>query len=204
MIRANPLSRANRLPRLLFSALLLALAGGPLSGCAVVAVGAATTATMVSDPRTVGTQIDDTSLGLSVDGKLNALEKELAGSRVKAITYNGNVLLVGQTKTENQRALAEDAVRQVKGVKQIYNQIRLGHPIGFTTRSNDTWITTKIKSQYLENSTVDTARISVTTENGEVFLLGIIFRAQVDAATRIAQHTKGVTQVIRLLEFADK
>jgi len=189
--------------RVSLSVLLLALAGSQLSGCAVVAAGAATTATMVSDPRTVGTQIDDTSLGLSVDGKLSELEKELQGTRVKAITYNGNVLLVGQAKTENQRAMAEDAVRRVKGVKQIYNQIRLGHPIGFTTRSNDTWITTKIKSQYLESRTVDTARISVTTENGEVFLLGIVFRAQANEATRIAQHTKGVTQVIRLFEFAD-
>ena len=190
--------------RFTLSALLLALASSQLSGCAVVAAGAATTATMVSDPRTVGTQIDDTSLGLSVDGKLSELEKsDLQGARIKGITYNGNVLLVGQAKTENQRSMAENAVRRVKGVKQIYNQIRLGHPIGFTTRSNDTWITTKIKSQFLENRTVDAARISVTTENGEVFLLGIVFRAQANEATRIAQHTKGVTQVIRLFEFAD-
>lgn len=190
--------------RNLATTLLLTAATALTSGCAgVLVAGAATTASVVTDPRSAGTQFDDTTLGLSVDGKLSDIKKQLENARILSVVYNGNVLLVGQAKTQEQRALAEAAVRKVAGIKQVYNQVRLGHPIGFTTRSNDTWITTKLKAQLIDDDRIDSARISVTTENGEVFLLGIVHHAEGERATDAARKVSGVTQVIRLFEYLD-
>ncbi len=189
--------------RQLLLTLLLATAPLTLGGCAAVVAGAATTATVVSDPRSAGTQFDDVTAGLSVEGKLDEIAKQLDKARILSVVYNGNVLLVGQARSNEQKALAEEAVRKVKGLKQIYNQVRLGHPIGLATRSNDSWITTKIKAQLIDDDKIDSSRISVTTENGEVFLLGIVHRAEGERATDIARKISGVTQVIRLFEYMD-
>ncbi len=189
--------------RQLVSTLLLAAAALTMGGCAAVVAGAATTATVASDPRSTGTQFDDVTTGLAVEGKLDEVAKQLDKARVLSVVYNGNVLLVGQARSNEQRALAEEAARKVKGVKQIYNQIRLGHPIGLSTRSGDSWITTKIKAKLIDDNKIDSSRISVTTENGEVFLLGIVHRAEGERATEIVRTISGVTQVIRLFEYLD-
>lgn len=189
--------------RQLLSTLLVASAALSLGGCAAVVAGAATTATVASDPRSTGTQFDDVTAGLSVEGKLDEIADQLDKARILSVVYNGNALLVGQARSNEQRALAEEAVRKVKGIKQIYNQIRLGHPIGMATRSSDSWITTKIKAKLIDDDKIDSSRISVTTENGEVFLLGIVHRAEGERATDIARKIDGVTQVIRLFEYMD-
>lgn len=189
--------------RPLLSILLVTSAALAMGGCSAVVAGAATTATVASDPRTAGTQFDDVTTGLSVEGKLDEVADQLDKARILSVVYNGNVLLVGQARSNEQKALAEEAVRKVKGIKQIYNQVRLGHPIGMGTRSNDSWITTKIKAKLIDDEKIDSSRVSVTTENGEVFLLGIVHRAEGERATDIARKISGVTQVIRLFEYMD-
>ena len=84
---------------------------------------------------------------------------------------------------------------------KIHNQIRVGNPTSFTTRSNDTWITTKVKGRMLNEKALDVTRIKVVTENGEVFLLGLVDRTQADLAVEIARNTAGVRKVIKMFEY---
>ena len=85
----------------------------------------------------------------------------------------------------------------------MYNEIRVGKPISFGTISNDTWITTKVRSQLLGSDKVKASNVKVTTENGEVFLIGKLTRAEADAATNIARNVSGVKRVVKVFDYVN-
>lgn len=63
------------------------------------------------------------------------------------------------------------------------------------TTSSDTWITTKIRSQLLGSDQVKSSNVKVTTENGEVFLLGLVTPQEAQAAADVASRVSGVKHV---------
>ncbi|WP_411755638.1 division/outer membrane stress-associated lipid-binding lipoprotein [Serratia sp. (in: enterobacteria)] len=174
----------------LFSALLL-------QGCvAGVVVGSAAVATKTAtDPRTVGTQVDDGTLEARVEnaiGKDQQLKKE---ARVVATAYQGKVLLTGQAPTTELASRAKQIALGVDGAAEVYNEIRQGTPVSLGTASSDTWITTKVRSQILTSDTVKSSNVKVTTENGEVFLLGLVTQQEGQSAAQIASQVSGVKHV---------
>ncbi|WP_294845352.1 division/outer membrane stress-associated lipid-binding lipoprotein [uncultured Gilliamella sp.] len=188
-------------------ALMVLLMSGVLmlQGCvaALIGVGAGATATIATDPRTAGTQVDDTTLNSRITSKLRDNGPMFIGSRISTSTYDGNILLTGQANQE-QIEKAESLANEVEGVKTVYNQIRIGTPVGAGTVTNDTWITTKVKSQLMLNSQVKSRKIKVVTENGEVFLIGILTPEQGRLAAEVASKVAGVKKVITLYTYPDK
>lgn len=181
---------------ILLSALLL-------QGCvgAVVVGTAAVAAKTSTDPRTTGTQLDDTTLEVRVNGAL-AKDKELGeNSRVIATAYQGRILLTGQVPTEAISQQAQQTALGVDGVQEVYNELRIGDRVTLGTTSNDTWITTKVRSQLLTSNTVKSTKVKVITENSEVFLLGLLTEQEGQAAAKIASHTKGVKKVTTVFTY---
>jgi osmotically-inducible protein OsmY len=187
-----------RLLPLLLSILLL-------QGCAgAVMVGAVGGAVMANDERSIKTQLEDTNTDFKISTVLIAHEDIKNKTNITAVTVNGNILMIGQAPNS---VLRDKAVRIVKDLEvggKIHNQIRIGNPTSFTTRSNDTWITTKVKGRMLNESKLDVTRIKVVTENGEVFLLGVVDRNQANLAVDIARNTAGVRKVIKVFEYIDR
>lgn len=168
-----------------------------LQGCVgAVVVGSAAVATKTAtDPRTVGTQVDDGTLELRVTnaiGKDQQLKKE---ARVVATAYQGKVLLTGQAATTELSNRAKQIALGVEGATEVYNEIRQGNPVSLGTASVDTWITTKVRSQILASDTVKSSNVKVTTENGEVFLLGLVTQREGASASEIASKVSGVKHV---------
>ena len=141
-----------------------------LQGCVAAAVvGTAAVGTKAAtDPRSVGTQVDDVNSALSKDEQI---KKE---TRINVTAYQGKVLLVGQSPNAELSARAKQIAMGVDGANEVYNEIRQGQPIGLGEASNDTWITTKVRSQLLTSDLVKSSNVKVTTENGEVFLMGLV------------------------------
>ncbi|MEY8711735.1 osmotically-inducible protein OsmY [Mangrovibacter phragmitis] len=168
-----------------------------LQGCVgAVVVGSAAVATKTAtDPRTVGTQVDDGTLELRASNALSKDEQLKKEARVNVMAYQGKLLLTGQAPTQ---ALSEEAKKiamGVEGATEVYNEIRIMQPISLGTISMDTWITTKIRSQLLASDTVKSSNVKVTTENGEVFLMGLVTDAEAKAAADIASRVSGVKHV---------
>ncbi len=84
----------------------------------------------------------------------------------------------------------------------VYNEIRIGEKIGVAQISEDSWITTKIKSKLLVNAEVKTTEVKVITENGEVFLMGNLSETQANAAAEVARNVSGVKKVIKVITYA--
>jgi osmotically-inducible protein OsmY len=174
-----------------------------LSGCAVIALGtgAAVTTKTALDPRTIGTQVDDTTLSSRVGIAIKEHRAQLAGARIVGSAYNGNVLLTGQAQSKKQILTAEQVVSQVDGVGKVYTQIRIAPRIGGATLTNDALITANVKSQLIANKQTKARNIKVVTENGEVFLMGIVTPEEAKSATEIARKVAGVKLVVTAFEY---
>ncbi|MEC5319941.1 division/outer membrane stress-associated lipid-binding lipoprotein [Brenneria populi subsp. brevivirga] len=168
-----------------------------LQGCVgAVVVGSAAVATKsATDPRTVGTQVDDGTLELRVTNAISKDEQLKKEARVVATAYQGKVLLTGQAPTTELSNRAKQIALGVEGAAEVYNEIRQGNPVSLGTASMDTWITTKVRSQILASDTVKSSNVKVTTENGEVFLLGLVTQREGASAAEIASKVSGVKHV---------
>ncbi|WP_323125185.1 division/outer membrane stress-associated lipid-binding lipoprotein [Pseudidiomarina terrestris] len=179
---------------------LIAMVG--LSGCAAALVGAtAIGISSATDSRTVGTQVDDQAIEIKVITKLKS-EERLSDTRIQVVSFNRAVLLLGQVPHSGLAELAAGLARDVEGVQRVHNELRTGPVISFKTISNDSWLTSKIKAKFVTDETVEANKIKVVTENGEVFLMGLVSREMARAAIDIARNTNGVERVIDAFEIS--
>ena len=180
-----------------FSPLAVLISALLLQGCVAAAVvGTAAVGTKAAtDPRTVGTQVDDSTLELRVNSALNKDEQLKKEARVNVMAWQGKVLLTGQSPSTDLASRAKQIAMGVEGTTEVFNEIRSGQPIGLGTASSDTWITTKVRSQMLGSDQVKSSAVKVTTENSEVFLMGSLTAREGKAAADIASRVSGVKHV---------
>jgi osmotically-inducible protein OsmY len=202
----NLFSRITNRPRgtnpWLAAALLAALVGS--SGCTSIIAGT-TDKPIESDPgsRTFGAVIDDQSIETTVAVNIRKADPNLDLAHLTVTSYNGIVLLTGQVINAELRTLAAQTASKVKNVRQVRNELEIGANSSFTARSSDTLLTTKVKSKLLANGDIKDSRVKVVTENGSVFLMGLVTNAEADLASKVAQDTSGVQRVVRLFEIVD-
>lgn len=172
-----------------------------LQGCAAAVVaGGATAATAANDRRTLGSQLDDNSIVIRARRAIGTADTIPESSNINITSYNGVLLLTGQVSTNAVKQQAEQLIKDTPGVRDIHNQIRLGNSTSLTTRTRDSWITTKVKSQLLADNEVAGLNIKVVTENAEVFLMGLVGGVEADKAVEIARNVDGVSRVIKAFE----
>ena len=83
----------------------------------------------------------------------------------------------------------------------LHNELIIAAPSALPSRSSDTWITSKIKTKFAAEETIDPFYIKVVTEHGIVYLMGIVSRAEADRAVRIVTTSAGVQRVVKLFEY---
>lgn len=190
------MNNIKKLVMLLGSAILL-------QGCVAATIaGTAAVATKVAtDPRSVGTQIDDETLEEKVRLAIRKDAQVKSEARINIVSYNGRVLLIGQAPTTSVSSVAESLAKGVEGVSNVYNQIRIEPKINFAQIAKDGLITTEVKSKMLLDARVKTTDVKVITENGEVFLMGNLTPAQADAAADLARHISGVKKVVKVVQY---
>lgn len=155
--------------------------------------------------RSIGNKIDDQFLEPEVANKISKSHADLSSptSHVVVTAYNGVILLAGQTPRSELKEQAGQAARSVQGVTKVHNELQILRPNSLTARSNDTAITTSIKTQMLFDSEVPSARVKVVTENGIVYLMGLVTRAEGASATRVVQNASGVQKIVKLFQYTN-
>ena len=172
-----------------------------LQGClAAAAGGAATGASIATDRRTTGTIVDDQSIELKATYNLSQHKDLWKASHINVISYNNVLLLVGQTPSEHYKQEAEEAVSNIPKIRQVHNELTIAEPASLGTRSNDSWITTQIKTKLIGHKDINAGRIKVITEEGVVYLMGITTPEEEMIATNIARETSGVERVVQIFE----
>lgn len=186
---------------------LLALIGLSLTlqGCIFVvgaAAGAAAIA-VVYDHRTISNTLQDTKIANRIVDKIKANPELRNDSHINVTVFNRVVLLTGETPKQEWRQKAEDVAKSVPEVARVYNQLSIQGPTSSLTRTSDSWITTKIKSQMLATEDLKSSSIKVVTENGIVYLMGIVTRQQADISVDIARQITGVQKVVKIFQYTN-
>lgn len=150
--------------------------------------------------RTFAQMLEDNNIETKITVNIHAENEAYHDSRLTVVSYNGFVLLAGQVNDEILKARATEIARKVKGVRRIYNELEIGPPTSALRRSNDTWITARIKSELLAHSDIDGTRIKVVTENGVVYLMGIVTTQEAELIADKVARVAGVSRVVRLFE----
>ena len=188
-----------------FKKLVLVLGSAMLlQGCVAAAIGGAAVAgatKVATDPRSMGTQLDDETLESRVNSAIKKDQQIKSEARISVTAYSGRVLLTGQVPNENLREVASSLAKGVQNVNDVYNEVRVGPKVDFAQISKDSWITSQIKSKMLVDAKVKTSDVKVVTENNEVFLMGNVTQDQGNAAAEIARNVAGVTKVIKVFNY---
>jgi osmotically-inducible protein OsmY len=183
--------------------LLIIISTFILQGCIFVvgaAAGAAAIA-VVYDHRTLENTLQDTQLANTVADKIRNVAVLHNNSHIEVTVFNRVALLTGETPNAAWRQQAETIVKSVPDITRVYNQITIQGPTSSLTRTSDSWITTKIKSHMLAMDDLKSSSIKVVTENGAVFLMGLVTREQADISVDIARQVSGVQRVIKIFQY---
>lgn len=173
-----------------------------LSGCfPLAATGAAATAYVAADRRTAGTVIDDETIELKASNRIS--EKLGNQVHVDVTSYNHVVLLTGEAPTEALKAEAEKIARGLPNVRNVVNEIQIAGPSSLASRSNDALITSKVKARFIDANKFSPNYVKVVTENGVVYLLGLVTHKEAEDAVQIARTTGGVRKVVKVFEYID-
>jgi osmotically-inducible protein OsmY len=187
--------------RSLIVALLLGATVLPaLQGCfPIIAAGVTSGVLAAVDRRSVGTQTEDET----IEWKAAARVSEQFGDKVHInfTSYNRKVLLTGEAPSAEAKAEIERLTTGVPNVLSAYNEIAVGPISSYSDRSNDSFITTKVKSRSVDNGKYNPVHAKVVTEAGVVFLLGMLTQVEADAAIDVARTTSGVRKVVNVLEI---
>ncbi|MCF7533175.1 BON domain-containing protein [Pseudomonas petrae] len=176
-----------------------------ISGCSSV-INASREAPIDDDrgTRTFGSKIDDSLIETKVSVNIAKANPDLDNaSHIVVTSFNGIVLLAGQTPRADLKQLAEQTASQVQKVKKVNNELQVTGPSSMLARSNDAWLTSKIKTEMLTDSAIPGSRIKVATENGIVYLLGLLTQAEATRATNLVQGVGGVQKIVKLFEYID-
>jgi osmotically-inducible protein OsmY len=183
------------------AALLCLAAALWLAGCAplVVGAGAASALSVSEDRRSSGAQLDDQSIEWRASSRIG----ERFGSKVHVniTSYNRNVLLTGEVPDERMRGDVDNLVRSVPSVSGTTNELVVAEATSLGSRTTDSYITSKIKTRFLDAAQFNAMQVKVVTEGGVVYLMGIVTDKEANDAVEIARTTGGVRKVVKMFEY---
>lgn len=182
--------------------ILAAALSTQITACVPVVVGgAAAGGAMAADRRSSGAYIEDQEIELKASKAIDDALKSNVHANVTS--YNRHVLITGEVSNEANRTKAESLVKPIQNVNSINNQLVVGPNTTIGTRTNDTYITSKVKANFITANKFSANYVKVVTENGTVFLLGLVTHKEGDDAAQIASGIGGVNKVVKVFEYID-
>ena len=177
-----------------------------LSACLTVLVATAviTTVDILHDRRTVGEYIDDGAIEVKTRNILIANADFRKAAHVKTQSWNGILLLTGEIDDPAVKPELLQRLQAVKGVRQVVDETTITGKTKLWSRTNDAWISSKVKSRLVYKTGLKANRIKVVTTRGSVYLMGIVTREEADKATQHTQTVRGVKRVVKVFEYLEK
>ena len=181
--------------------LALASASALLQGCVPFMVGgAATTAgIMVADRRTLSQQVEDRTIEIKI---ANDIRIQFGDSvRINTTSFQGVVLLTGDSLGNDRKAEAKEIAAKVQNVKSVSNQVNVVKELAsFGDLTNDTWITSKVITTLATTNEIPSRAINVVTDRSIVYLMGLVTQHEGDLAAAATAQVSGVKRVDKLFQ----
>lgn len=180
--------------------LAAALLATQISACVPVVIGgAAAGGAMAADRRTSGIYVEDQNIELKASKAVYDALTDL--SHVNITSFKGNVLITGEVPDEAAKTKSGNIVLAIENVKSITNELTVGPKTNISSRTNDSYLTSKIKAQFVTENRFQANYVKVVTENSVVYLMGYVTQKEADDAAEIARNTSGVARVVKVFEY---
>jgi osmotically-inducible protein OsmY len=194
------MNKWTRFKRPLMFAVLCGSAALSLQGCVEIAIGSAVMGTLAaSDRRTFGAQTEDKEIVIKGETRVAKLVGD--AGHVNVASFNRKVLLTGEVRDQTMKSAVEREVGAIEGVQSIVNELEVAGVSSFTSRSNDTLITGKVKATFVDNKELYANAIKVVTERGIVYLMGRVTSHEGQLAAEAARNVGGVQKVVKIFEY---
>jgi osmotically-inducible protein OsmY len=152
--------------------------------------------------RSIGTVMDDGAIETAINVNLRAADPALRDAHINVTSFNHIVLIVGQVQTQDLKNLVTRVAREASSsIKTVHNELEVSDVSSFLARSNDAWLSTKLKTLMLADPTIAGLRTKVITENGVVYLMGLVTQQEADQTVDLVSNSQGVTKVVRAFEY---
>lgn len=162
---------------------------------------AATGAQVIYDRHNIKKALNNQSIAMQSYRSIYSTTSRYKDANISVSAFNDAVLITGQVPSAQIKSEIEQIVRKIAGTKQVYNLASIGPKPSTLTKLSDTWLTTKVKSRLIAADELDPSQIKVITENGTVYLFGVVPHEQADLATNIARTTTGVQHVVKIFSY---
>tara|TARA_R110002072_G_scaffold2252_2_gene18603 strand:+ start:68544 stop:69107 length:564 start_codon:yes stop_codon:yes gene_type:complete len=151
--------------------------------------------------RTIGTSIDDMMITSRAKSNIKSASEQLDKAHIDVTSFSGIVLLTGQVPSEEAKHEAEQAIEGLRHVRLIHNELEMAGPTSIPSRMNDSYLSTKVKTALIADSNTQGGRTKVVTENGVVYLMGLLTRDEAEAAVAKAREVFGVQKIVKVFEY---
>ena len=145
-----------------------------LSGC----IGASTTGvfgtgvSIAMDPRTLGTQIDDSIMDKSLDARLVAMNKNYL-LNVKTKVLDGRIFLTGKIDTPEEKLQITKLAWETKGARSVKNDLKIKEEFNFQQSAKDILITSQLRSAMIFNKKIKAVNYNIDTFKKVIYVYGI-------------------------------
>ncbi|MGA7776971.1 MAG: BON domain-containing protein [Paraburkholderia sp.] len=183
--------------------LVVGLAAGlsaTLQGCFLLVAGAAGGGALVAtDRRTVGAQTEDREIQVKSIAQINQNLPDAA--HVNVSVFNRRVLLTGEVPNDASKQRAEQIVRQLNNVNAIVNELTIQPASDLSSRTNDSYLETRVKTALIAEKNISANNFKVISENGSVYLMGLVTRDEGATGADVASRVPGVVQVVKVFQY---
>ena len=145
-----------------------------LSGC----IGASSTGvfgtgvSIAMDPRTLGTQIDDSIMDKSLDARLVAMNKNYLFN-VKTKVLDGRIFLTGKINTPEEKLQITKLAWETKGARSVKNDLKIKEEFNFQQSAKDILITSQLRSAMIFNKKIKAVNYNIDTFKKVIYVYGI-------------------------------
>jgi len=189
-----------------YKSLCVALIATILSGCAPAVIVGGTAINAAHDRRTLSSFVEDQNIELKAYDAISKVPELDEKIHANVTSYNGIVLISGETPTEDMKNQVGNIIKDIPKVKKVHNELNIAAPSSLGIRSSDTWVTTKVKTSLFkvdQNNGFDPTRVKVVTENGIVYLMGLVKKNEADDVVDVVRQVKGVQRVVKIFEYVN-
>jgi len=162
-----------------FKLVLIILLGVILSGCVgVSSKGIFGTGVAVAfDPRTVGTQIDDSIMQKNLAAKILIKDKKYILS-VKSKVLDGRIFLTGKVDRPEEKLLLTKLAWEIKGVRSVRNDIKIKEEFNFSRSAKDILITSQLRTALILNKNIKATNYQIDTYKKKIYVYGIALTSE--------------------------
>ena len=185
--------------------LILFFVGLILSGCAGVASKGifGTGVSVAFDPRTVGTQVDDSIMQKNLTGRILLIDKKYLLS-VKTKVLDGRIFLTGKVDSPEEKLKLTKLAWETSGVRSVRNDIKIKEEFNFQQSAKDILITSQLRSAMIFNKEIKATNYQIDTYKKKIYVYGIALTSEEkDLVIKEAKEILDVEDVIASIILVD-